>query len=86
MTVIYQKIQEEIKADYYQQNFSNDGQRFVAWYLFNILRQDRNQTRDAITDGADDKQIDAIVVDDEKQAVYIIQGKFISSGQVDAEP
>lgn len=83
---IYEKISEEIKADYYIQNYPNDGQRFVAWYLFNILKQDRNQTKDAITDGADDKQIDAIVIDDDKQTVYIIQGKFISSGQIDAEP
>lgn len=83
---IYEKIKEEIKADYYIQNYSNDGQRFVAWYLFNILKQDRNQTKDAITDGADDKQIDAVVIDDDKQTIFIIQGKFISSGQVDAEP
>ncbi len=83
---VYEKISEEIKADYYIQNYANDGQRFVAWYLFNILKQDRNQTKDAITDGTDDKQIDAIVIDDEKQTVFIIQGKFISGGQVDAEP
>ena len=83
---IYEKINEEIKADYYQQNYPNDGQRFVAWYLFNILKQDRNQTKDSITDGADDKQIDAIVIDDDKQTIFIIQGKYISSGQVDAEP
>jgi len=83
---IYDKIQEEIKADYYTQNYPNDGQRFVAWYLFNILKQDRNQTKDAITDGADDKQIDAIVVDDDKQTIFIIQGKYISGGKVDAEP
>ena len=69
---IYEKIAEEIKADYYIQNYPNDGQRFVAWYLFNILKQDRNQTKDAITDGADDKQIDAIVIDDDKQTIYII--------------
>src|SRR5690606_37827919 len=83
---IYEKISEEIKADYYIKNYANEGQRFVAWYLFNILKQDRNQTKDAITDGADDKQIDAIVIDDEKQTVFMIQGKFISGGQVDAEP
>jgi hypothetical protein len=83
---IYEKISEEIKNDYYVQNYSNDGQRFVAWYLYNILKQDKNQTRDAITDGPDDKQIDAIVIDDDKQLVYIIQGKFISDGQIDAEP
>lgn len=83
---IYEKIQEEIKADYYQQNYPNDGQRFVAWYLFNILHQDRNQAKDAITDGADDKQIDAVVVDDDTQTVYIIQGKYMQGGVVDAEP
>lgn len=83
---VYEKISEEIKADYYTQNYPNDGQRFVAWYLFNILKQDRNQTKDAITDGADDKQIDAIVIDEDKQTVFIIQGKFIAGGQVDAEP
>jgi len=83
---IYEKISEELKADYYTQNYPNDGQRFVAWYLFNVLKQDRNQTKDAITDGADDKQIDAIVIDDDKQTVFILQGKFISTGQVDAEP
>ena len=83
---IYEKISEEIKGDYYVQNYPNDGQRFVAWYIFNILRQDRNQTKDAITDGADDKQIDAIVIDNESQTIYVLQGKFISCGVVDAEP
>ncbi|MDR3328423.1 MAG: AIPR family protein [Prevotellaceae bacterium] len=83
---IYKKIKEEIKADYYIQNYSNDGQRFIAWYLFNILKQDRNQTKDAITDGADDKQIDAIVIDEDKQTIFIIQGKFISGESIDAEP
>ncbi|WP_461246561.1 AIPR family protein [Treponema sp. R6D11] len=83
---IYEKIKEEIKSDYYTQNYSNDGQKFIAWYIFNILRQDRNQTKDAITDGSDDKQIDAIIVDHENQTVYILQGKFLSSAIVDAEP
>lgn len=83
---IYEKITAEIKSDYYVQNYPNEGQRFVAWYVFNILRQDKNQTKDAITDGADDKQIDAIVVDDDKQTVYILQGKFLSGSLVDAEP
>ena len=83
---IYEKIIEEIKGDYYIQNYPNDGQRFVAWYVFNILRQDKNQTKDAITDGTDDKQIDAVIVDDDKQTIYILQGKFLSSGIVDADP
>ncbi len=83
---MYSKIREEIKQDYYMQNFPNEGQRFVAWYLRNIHLRDMNQTRDDITDGADDKQIDAIVIDDDKATVFVIQGKFIGSEKVDAEP
>jgi len=83
---MYNKIKEEIEQDYYMQNFPNEGQRFVAWYLRNIHCLDMNQAKDAVTDGADDKQIDAIYVDDEKSIVFIIQGKFIGSDKVDAEP
>lgn len=83
---MYAKISEEIKQDYYQQNFPNDGQRFVAWYLRNIHLRDMNETRFDITDGSDDKQIDAIVVDDDNNTVFVIQGKFIGEGSVDAEP
>jgi hypothetical protein len=83
---MYTKIKSEIKLPYYQQQFSNDGQRFVAWYLRNIHRRDEIQTKSDITDGADDKQIDAIYVDDEYNKVYIIQGKFIGAHSVDAEP
>lgn len=83
---MYELIKEQIGADYFQQKFSNDGQRFVAWYLRNILCRDMNETRDDITDGADDKQIDAIVIDDDKSLVRIVQGKFVQGGVVDAEP
>src|SRR3989338_3153501 len=83
---IINKIKEEIKQEYYLQNFPNDGQRFVAWYLRNIHLKDMNETKEAITDGADDKQIDAIVVDDDKSTIFIIQGKFIGSNAVDSEP
>lgn len=83
---MYEKIKEDIKQDYYQQNFSNDGQRFVAWYLRNIHLRDLNQTKYDITDGQDDKQIDAIVIDENGSMIYIVQGKFIGASKVDAEP
>ena len=83
---MYERIREDITQDYYQQNFSNDGQRFVAWYLRNIHLRDPNQTKYEITDGADDKQIDAIVIDENNSVIYIIQGKFIGENSVDAEP
>ena len=83
---MYDKIKTDIAQSYYLQNFPNEGQRFVAWYVRNIHGQDQNQTRYCITDGADDKQIDAIVIDDDQSAIYVIQGKFIKDGLVDAEP
>jgi len=83
---MYDFIKHQIAAEYFQQRFSNDGQRFVAWYFRNILFRDMNETRDDITDGAGDKQIDAIIIDDDKSLIHIVQGKYIQGGVVDAAP
>jgi hypothetical protein len=83
---MYHRIAEDITQEYYQQNFPNDGQRFVAWYLRNIHLRDPIQACDDITDGPDDKQIDAAFVDDDKSTVFVIQGKFLVPDSVDAEP
>ena len=83
---MYDFIKGQISSDYFKQKFANDGQRFVAWYLRNVLFRDMNETRDDITDGADDKQIDALIIDDEKSLVRIVQGKFTQGDSVDAEP
>ena len=83
---MYQKILGEIQQLYYKQQYPNDGQRFIAWYLRNIHSLDEIQAKECITDGANDKQIDAIFVDDTASTVYVIQGKFIGSSQVDSEP
>src|SRR5437588_542575 len=83
---MYALIKKQISADYFNQRFSNDGQSFVAWYLRNVLFRDMNETRDDIVDGARDKQIDAIVIDDDNSMVRIMQGKYIKDGTVDAEP
>lgn len=83
---MYNKILSDIKQEYYQKNYPNDGQRFVAWYLRNIHNLDTYETKECITDGADDKQIDAIYIDNQTETIYIIQGKFYSGNTVDAEP
>jgi hypothetical protein len=83
---MYDLIKKQIAPGYFQERFSNDGQRFVAWYLRNVLFRDMNETRDDITDGSNDKQIDAIVIDDDKSLVHIVQGKFLQSAPLDAEP
>ncbi len=81
------QIKREIADNpYYQQNFPNDGQRFVAWYLRRVILRDALSAKDDITDGAHDKQIDAVIVDDDERRVLIVQGKFIEEGKVDGEP
>ena len=83
---MYNKILTELGQDYYKENFPNDGQRFVAWYLRNIHNLDTFETKDCITDGAGDKQIDAVYIDNQSCTIYIIQGKFYGGDTVDAEP
>lgn len=83
---MYQKIVNEIRQDYYLENYPNEGQRFVAWYLRNIHNLDTIEAKDCITDGAGDKQIDAVYIDNQASIIYIIQGKFYSCETVSAEP
>lgn len=83
---MYEKIKAEIAQEYYLKNYPNDGQRFVAWYLRNIHNLDTYEAKNCITDGAGDKQIDAVYIDDQSSTIYIIQGKFYKSETVDAEP
>ncbi len=86
-TELLKQIQDEIKVNpYFAQNFSNDGERFVAWYLRRVLLRDSLQAREDITDGSNDKWIDAVVVDDDEQRIVIIQGKFINASKVDSGP
>lgn len=83
---MYEQIKSDILQEYYRTNFPNDGQRFIAWYLRNIHNLDIVEAKSCITDGAGDKQIDAIYIDDASEIAYIIQGKFYSAETVDAEP
>ena len=83
---MYAKILHDIQQTYYQDNYANDGQRFVAWYLRNIHGLNTVEAKDCITDGANDKQIDAVYINNQESTIYIIQGKFISGEYIDAEP
>lgn len=83
---MYEKIKNDISQEYYVKNYPNDGQRFVAWYLRNIHNLDTFEAKACITDGAGDKQIDAVYIDDQSSTIYIIQGKFYKGDTVDAEP
>ena len=83
---MYVKILHDIQQAYYQDNYPNDGQRFVAWYLRNIHGLNTVEAKDCITDGVNDKQIDAVYINNQDSTIYIIQGKFMSGEYIDAEP
>lgn len=83
---MYTKISHDIQQSYYQTQYANDGQRFVAWYLRNVHGLNTVEAKDCITDGANDKQIDAVYINNQDSTIYIIQGKFLSGEYVDAEP
>lgn len=84
---ILNKIKSEISQDrFYLDHFSNDGFRFVAWYLRRVLLRPVEAAKMEVVDGANDKQIDALVVDDENRAIIIIQGKFYESKTIDSGP
>ena len=73
---MYSKILHDIQQAYYQDNYANDGQRFVAWYLRNIHGLNTVEA----------KQIDAVYINNQDSTIYIIQGKFMSGEYIDAEP
>lgn len=84
---ILEKIKSEIANDkFYQGHFSNDGFRFVAWYVRRVLLQTLEATKIEVIDGANDKKIDALVIDDENRIVHIIQGKFFEYKSIDSSP
>lgn len=86
MAQLLDRIRTDLTSDsYYQQNFSNDGQRFLAWYLRNCYSRTSIQAKDDITDGPNDKEFDAVIVDDEKRQIVIVQSKFYA-GAVDHQP
>ena len=87
MSELLTRIQADIDKDpYYKDNFANDGERFLAWYLRNIHQRTAVEARQDITDGQHDKEIDAVIVDDEKRKVFIFQGKFFTATAVDGGP
>lgn len=73
---MYKLVKEIISNDSSYKNYSNDGQRFVIWYLRTIYGLDSYVAKDCLVDGPHDKQIDAVYIDVDDEVVHIIQGKF----------
>ena len=56
-----------------------DSAAMLAWFLANVERLEPEQVPDAICDGASDKGIDAITVDDDLREITLYQGKRMQS-------
>ena len=53
-----------------------DDDLFVLWFLHAYLTDDEKKATEAISGGARDKGIDAILIDDAAEAVFVVQGKY----------
>ncbi len=49
---------------------------FIVWFLRAFFTDDQQQAVNALTGGANDKGIDAILIDDDSRTVYVVQGKY----------
>lgn len=56
-------------------NFKQDD-LFVCWFLRAYLTEDEKVAAEAVTGGAGDKSVDAVLVDHKAKAVFLIQGKY----------
>ena len=56
-----------------------DDHLFVLWFLRAFLSDSIEQSVDALTGGANDKGIDAILEDKNTKNIFIIQGKYRES-------
>ncbi len=53
-----------------------DDNLFVLWFLRAYIADDFDEAAKAITGGAKDKGIDAVLIDDRARATYVVQGKY----------
>jgi len=75
-------VAKEIGAQVVFRDLPNKGQQFVAWYVHRVLGASPMDAVDALTDGANDKQIDAVHIDHDLRRVVIVQGKYYEVGTV----
>jgi len=53
-----------------------DSKALLYWFLFNVYRLDKLDSRDTICDGENDKGIDGVWVDEDSEEIFLFQSKF----------
>lgn len=76
----YQNLQEQIE-DIELNNNMQDYNAFIFWFIEVVFGLSPSKILDAICDGARDKGIDAVIIDDRERNVIIIQSKYERLGQ-----
>lgn len=74
----YAKISENLVTIKNDNDYGTLSMAFAHWYLQNYYHMDPQDIAEAIIDGGDDLGIDSIIIDEEAQALTVMQYKFPS--------
>ena len=72
----YAKICENIKGIRECNEYNTDSLAFAHWYLKNYYKLQEQDIAEALIDGAGDLGIDSVIIDEENQALIVMQYKF----------
>lgn len=71
-----QQLDSAVKENIIQHPALKEDQAFVYWFMTAFITEDFDAALDAVLGGSNDKNIDAIYIDDEIRTVYVVQGKY----------
>lgn len=74
----YTKLSSVVEKIRNENEYKTDSIAFAHWYLENYFKLDTQEIGEAIIDGADDTGIDSVIIDEDNQALTIMQYKFPS--------
>ena len=72
----YTKLCENIKVIRDKNEYKTDSLAFAHWYLKNYYKLQEQDIAEALIDGAGDLGIDSVILDEENQALIVMQYKF----------
>jgi hypothetical protein len=75
----FKDLQAEIRELSSRFNRFKDDDLFVLWFLRAYITDTEEAAADSITGGANDKGVDALLVDHAARAIFIVQGKYRQS-------
>lgn len=80
------ELERELKAFADEFTAVSSDNLFVTWFLRAYLTESDQAAIDAVTGGPGDKSVDAVLIDDKADVVYIVQAKYRRKRYGTAEP